>query len=129
MRRLSVNALSRAPLISTVPSGNPLFSRLPRSVFVSNSQNILTIRIFSLFFWLDHFLVKFYIHPSYRYLNYIILRLSEYSTILIQKFTDYKLWIFEDFLRQYSPFQRCHVIIISVVRFSRNRILRLYPGG
>ena len=47
-----VNALSRAITISTVHSGNPLFTRLSRYVFVSNSQNILKINFFGLFFWL-----------------------------------------------------------------------------
>lgn len=49
---ICVNALSRAITISTVHSGNPLFTRLSRYVFVSNSQNILEISFFGLFFWL-----------------------------------------------------------------------------
>ena len=117
-----VNALNRAPLISTVHSGNPLFTRLPRSVFVNNSQNILIINALNLFFWLDHFRVKFFLYPLYLDFDYIILRLPEYSTFLLQKVTDYKLWIFVDFLRPYLSFQHYHVIIISIVRSSRNRI-------
>lgn len=61
MRKKCVNALNRAPLISTVHSGNPLFTRLPRSVFVNNSQNILIISVLNLFFWLDHFGVKIFL--------------------------------------------------------------------
>ena len=41
-----VNALRRAYSISTVPSENPLFMRLPRPIFASNSQNILKIHVF-----------------------------------------------------------------------------------
>ena len=122
MRKKCVNALNRAPLISTVHSGNPLFTRLPRSVFANNSQNILIINALNLFFWLDHFGVKFFLYPLYLHLNYIILRLPEYSTFLLQKVTDYKLRIFVDFLRPYLSFQHYHVIIISIVRSSRNRI-------
>ena len=48
----SVNALSRAYFISTVPSGNPLFMRLPSPIFASNSQNILKIGFFRAFFGL-----------------------------------------------------------------------------
>ena len=47
-----VNALLRASLISTVPSGNPLFIRLPSLISVNNSQNILIIYFFRPFFWL-----------------------------------------------------------------------------
>ena len=59
---IRVNALNRAFLISTVPLGNPLFTRLSRPIFVSNSQNILIIHFFSLFFWLVLLSVKISLH-------------------------------------------------------------------
>ncbi len=59
---MGVNALNRAFLISTVPLGNPLFTRLSRPIFVSNSQNILIIHFFSLFFWLVLLSVKISVH-------------------------------------------------------------------
>ena len=57
-----VNALNRAFLISTVPLGKPLFTRLSRRIFASNSQNILIIHFFSLFFWLVLLSVKISLH-------------------------------------------------------------------
>ena len=62
-----VNALWRASLISTVPSGKPLFIRLPSSIFVSNSQNILIFYFFRLFFWLVTFF--FYFSSSHFYFS------------------------------------------------------------
>ena len=59
---IGVNALNRAFLISTVPLGNPLFTRLSRRIFASNSQNILIIHFFSLFFWLVLLSVKISLH-------------------------------------------------------------------
>ena len=50
-----VNALLRASFISTVPSGPPLFIRLPDLISASNSQNILIIHFFRPFFWLVPF--------------------------------------------------------------------------
>ena len=64
-----VNALLRASLISTVPSGNPLFIRLPSLIFASNSQNILIIRFFRRFFWLVLFR-----HKILRYLPILLIR-------------------------------------------------------
>ena len=52
LNQKGVNALSRAYFISTVPSGNPLFMRLPSPIFASNSQNILKISFFRTFFGL-----------------------------------------------------------------------------
>ena len=43
-----INALNRAHIISTLKSGNPHKHWLPNPIFASNSQNILTISIFSL---------------------------------------------------------------------------------
>ena len=51
-KKACVNALLRAYSISTVPSGSPLFMRLPRPIFASNSQNILKISVFQPFFGL-----------------------------------------------------------------------------
>ena len=68
MKKLDcVNALRRAYSISTstVPSGNPLFMRLPRPIFASNSQNILKIHVFCPFFGLASYFSIFHLkqHP------------------------------------------------------------------
>ena len=65
-----INALYRAVFISTVPSGSPLFTRVPSPIFASNSQNILKISFFRLFFGLVNFSATFlsshhYIHTTY----------------------------------------------------------------
>ena len=46
-----VNALIRAPIISTVPLQTPVFMRLPRPISAGNSQNILNMHTFSHIFW------------------------------------------------------------------------------
>ena len=65
-----VNALHRAYSISTVPSGIPLFMRLPRPVFASNSQNILKIHVFRPFFCL---ICTYTLYMSIRNQNYFFL--------------------------------------------------------
>ena len=80
-KKQCVNALSRAITISTVHSGNPLFTRLSRYVFASNSQNILKINFFSLFFGSLNFT---YIFRLLFFLdNYIIHRSSKGTTSIV----------------------------------------------
>ena len=71
-----VNALQRATIISTLPSGNPVFSRVSRLDFAGNYQNILTISVFRPIFVLRRNLcifASFSITISRRIVNYFFI--------------------------------------------------------
>ena len=71
-KAIRINALIVGLSFLQYPFTNPYFMRVPEIIFAYNYQNILTLTILGLFFWLGSLLLKFYLFFLYQSIIFYI---------------------------------------------------------